>query len=121
MLLKDLYLTLIGAALLAFNTYAQESSTYGNAILDAPACITLSDDEPLKVHYEMSISELGFTTEEELDVWKGHYSNNLITLSGDFSAGKAYIQLHNERMSEAKDLAWWNAYLSDLCTYYLKN
>lgn len=120
--MRNLFLIFSLSGLIWINySFSQESITYGNATLEAPACITLSEDEPLVTHYEMSISALGFTTEEELSVWTGHYSNNLITLSGDFHAGKAYAQLHNERMSEPKTLIWWNAYLSDLCTYYLEN
>ena len=118
MSIKKVLFTLFGIAALTFSADAQ---SYGNATLDAPACITLNTDEPLVDNYEMSISALGFTTEEELTTWSGHYSNNLITLSGDFAAGKAFVQLHNERLSEAKDIIWWNSYLGDLCTYYLEN
>lgn len=110
-----LFLTLMSSL-----SYSQ-SVDYGSAELSEPACIVLAEDEPLSIHYEMDLSVLGFTTEQEAQNWAGHYSNNLITLSVNFDAGKAYVQLHNERLAEAKDLTWWNAYLADLCTFNTNN
>ena len=114
-------LAFVGFSVFFTASFAQETPSYGTASLEAPACIALSIDEPLVTNYEMSIAALGFTDADELYKWTGHYSNNLITLSGDFDASKAYIQLHTEYLSEAKDVTWWNNYLSELCTYYLDN
>lgn len=97
------------------------SQAYGNATVEVPACIVLNPSETLVSDYEMSITPLGFTSEKELNVWCGHYSNNLITLSGNYDLGKAYISLHSEFLSEPKNLIWWNDYLAELCTYYIEN
>ena len=53
---------------LSSNSKSQEI-TYGNASLAAPACIVLSESEPLAVHYKMNLTILGFTSAAEAQTW----------------------------------------------------
>jgi len=102
----------------SFTMSAQDSGTVGTAEIDANYCLTLDDSAPLTTYYAADISALGFESELDAKNVFGTKSNNLITYSVDFENNQVIAQLHAERLSAPKSLAWWSEYLLNTCSLY---
>lgn len=102
---------------LSVNSFAQtdEGLDYGNATISEDYCVSINTDDPISEHYEININHLHLASEKEANDRFGFICNNLLTYTVDFSAEKAYLQVHLDRTTSPKDVVWWNNYITGLC------
>lgn len=84
------------------------------ASISADMLITLPADQPLSDKYVVDISSLNILTATVLEDFCSNFSEQNMTLTGDFEGKKIGISLEPMKDSAGNiwDVAKWNAYLS---------
>ncbi|WP_066758539.1 hypothetical protein [Crocinitomix algicola] len=107
---------LLGLVFSPFGLFAQPGDEIPTATVTDELCVSIDDTgSPISETYEIDISHLHLHSEKEANDKFGYISNNLLTYTVDFSAEKAYLNVHLDRTSEPKDVVWWNDYIISLC------
>lgn len=118
--MKLLKSVLLGITLLAFTT-AGNSQIDLSTVSAAPAylseenCISIETSVPVQEFYVFSITSLGFASEEEAVKFCNTDLSNLLTLHLDYANSQVFLQLHTDRLPEAKSATWWNDYVGEYC------
>lgn len=93
---------------------AVEPDKATTATMNEKMVITLPTNVPLSDTYIIDISAIAFNTEALLSGFCQSFSENHMTLTGNFTTKQITLSLHpNEEVADEKwDLTRWNEYLS---------